>query len=207
VLPDPRSLQKFTFVSSSTIYGDFQYQPVGEDHPAAPKGVYAGSKLASEILVQSFARRFGLRYAIVRPSAVYGPFDINRRVVQVFIENALLGQPLRLDDPSARLDFTHVTDTASGVVLATLSDNRDSGIFNVTRGQGRSLAELVEVIRKHVPNVVVEGGNENPEMSKRGTLSIKVAKCQLGYEPAVSLEDGVAEYVPIVRAALKSRSR
>jgi UDP-glucose 4-epimerase len=199
-----KNLRKFTYVSSSTIYGDFQYQPVREDHPAVPKEVYAGSKLASEILVQSFARRFGLRYAIVRPSAVYGPFDVNERVVQVFIENALLGHPLRLDDPAARLDFTHVTDTACGIALATLSDNKDSDIFNVTRGQGRSLAELVEVIRKHVPNVIVERGNENPERPKRGTLSIEVAKRQLGYEPAFSLEDGVAEYVPIVKAALES---
>jgi perosamine synthetase len=71
----------------------------------------------------------------VRPSAVYGPFDVNERVVQVFIENALLGHPLRLDDPSARLDFTHVTDTACGIALATLSDSGDSDIFNVTRGQ------------------------------------------------------------------------
>jgi UDP-glucose 4-epimerase len=202
-----KDLRKFTFVSSSTIYGDFQYQPVGEDHPAVPKEVYAGSKLASEILVQSFARRFGLRYAIVRPSAVYGPFDVNRRVVQVFVENALLGHPLRVDDPSARLDFTHVTDTARGIALATLSDNGDSDIFNVTRGHGRSLAELVEVIRKHVPNVVVECGNGNPDRPKRGTLSIEVAKRQLGYEPAFSLEAGVAEYVPIVKAALETRPR
>jgi UDP-glucose 4-epimerase len=202
-----RDLRKFTFVSSSTIYGDFQYQPVGEDHPALPKEVYAGSKLASEILVQSFARRFGMRYAIVRPSAVYGPFDINRRVVQVFIENALLGHPLKLDDPSARLDFTHVTDTACGVALATLSDNAGSNVFNVTRGQGRSLAELVQVIRKHVPNVVVERGNVSPEMSRRGTLSIEVAKRQLGYEPMFSLEDGIAEYIPIVKAALESCPR
>jgi UDP-glucose 4-epimerase len=110
----------------------------------------------------------------VRPSAVYGPFDVNERVVQVFIENALLGHPLRLDDPSARLDFTHVTDTACGIALATLSDSGDSDIFNVTRGQGRSLAELVEVIRKYVPDVVVERGNENPERPKRGTLSMSL---------------------------------
>jgi nucleoside-diphosphate-sugar epimerase len=73
------ALQKYV---QSAVVGDFQYQPVGEDHPAVPT-------FASEILVQSFARRFGLRYAIVRPSAVDGLFDVNERVAQGFVEHAL----------------------------------------------------------------------------------------------------------------------
>jgi nucleoside-diphosphate-sugar epimerase len=67
-----KDLRKFTYVSSSTIYGDFQYQPVGEDHPAVPKEVYAGSKLASEISTT-------LRLAVCDSASVSGLWSIRRQ--------------------------------------------------------------------------------------------------------------------------------
>ena len=83
-------VKRFVYTSSSMVYGDFQYAPADEEHPKNPKDIYGGAKLAGEIMTQSFGLRFDIPYTIIRPSALYGPTDVNRRVSQIFLENAYL---------------------------------------------------------------------------------------------------------------------
>ena len=68
------------------IYGDFKYEPADEKHPKNPKGIYGATKLTGEILTKSYANTYGFDYVMIRPSAVYGPTDSNRRVSQIFVE-------------------------------------------------------------------------------------------------------------------------
>ncbi|MFN2281470.1 MAG: NAD-dependent epimerase/dehydratase family protein, partial [Anaerolineales bacterium] len=70
-------VERFVYISSSMIYGDFQEIPAPEDHPKRPKDIYGGTKYAGEIMTETYSRRYGIPYSIVRPSAVYGPYDIN----------------------------------------------------------------------------------------------------------------------------------
>ena len=122
-LRDADFVERFIYTSSSMVYGDFQFYSANEEHPKNPKDIYGGTKLAGEILTQSFSRRFGIEYTIIRPSAVYGPTDVNRRVSGIFIENARRGEELVLHGGGgAKLDFTYVKDTAHGFVLATLAE-------------------------------------------------------------------------------------
>jgi len=79
------SVKRFVYASSSMVYGDFQKSPANENHPLDPIEVYGGTKLASEILTKSYQRRFDIEYTIIRPSAVYGPTDVNKRVSQIFV--------------------------------------------------------------------------------------------------------------------------
>lgn len=116
------SVERFVYTSSSMVYGDFIQVPAPEDHPKSPKDIYGGTKLAGEIMTQTYGRRHGIKYTIVRPSAVYGPTDINRRVSQIFLENAIDGKPLILHGGEDNtLDFTYVEDIAQGIVLAATS--------------------------------------------------------------------------------------
>src|SRR5262249_35746751 len=93
------SVEKLLYVSSSMVYGDFTQMPMPEDARTAPKDPYGGFKLAGEVIVETFSRAQGLPYAIARPSAVYGPTDMNDRIVQRFVECALWGRPLTVVDP------------------------------------------------------------------------------------------------------------
>jgi nucleoside-diphosphate-sugar epimerase len=185
-------VERLVFVSSTTVYGDFAAEPADEDHPLQPRDIYGGAKLASEVLVQSFARHFRLPCVIVRPSAVYGPGDINRRITQIFVEHALAGAPLVLHDPAARLDFTFVEDAAEGLVLALLHPGAPDGIFNITRGEGCSLLDLVGILRRWVPDLAIRAAPPRGLVPRRGALSINRARQAMGYAPAVSLEDGMA---------------
>ncbi len=197
------SVKRFVYTSSSFVYGNFQYDPADEKHPLDPIDVYGGTKLAGEYLTKSFGRRFGIEYAIVRPSAVYGATDANRRVTQIFVENALLGTPLVLHDGGrGRVDFTHVNDVVQGFVLAALSPAAKNETFNITRGEGRSMKEFSEIIRKHIPQVQTIEKPAEEVRPERGSLSIEKAKTLLGYNPKYSLEEGMAEYIPHVKKAV-----
>lgn len=205
VIRDLEFVRRTVYISSSMVYGDFREEPCPETHPTEPKEVYGASKLAAEQMVKAFGRRFGLEYAIVRPSAVYGPTDINRRVTQIFIENALEGRPLVVKG-NAPLDFTYVEDTADGIARAALEDGARNEIFNITRGEGRTLKDLAGVIAALVPGVKVETGPEDVTRPRRGALSVAKAREKIGYAPKVSLEEGFRRYVEYVRKFRASSS-
>lgn len=201
ILRDEKPVERFVYVSSSMIYGDFTADPQPEDAPKDPKEIYGGLKYCGEIMVKVYARRFGIPFSIVRPSAVYGPTDNNRRVIQAFVENAFRGKPLKVDNgASTMLDFTYVEDAAAGLVAIALAPGAEGEAFNMTAGRAFSLAQVVETIRKHIPDIeVVENEDKESFRPKRGTLDVSKAARLTGWAPQVGLEDGVARYIEHVR--------
>jgi len=194
------SVKRMVFASSSFVYGDFQYSPADEEHPTNPIDVYGGSKLAGEAMVKGFARRFGIEFVIIRPSAVYGPTDANRRVTQIFVENSILNRPLVLHDGGhSQVDFTYCEDTAHGFVLASLHPAAANEVFNITRGDGRSIRELAEIISQLVPGTIIEERPAEEIRPERGSLGISKARKLLGFEPSYSLEVGMERYVSFVK--------
>jgi UDP-glucose 4-epimerase len=190
------TVRKFLYVSSSMVYGDFTKTPMPESERTAPKDPYGGMKLAGEVIVQTFSRAQGLPHAIVRPSAVYGPTDMNDRIVQRFVECALWGRPLTAVDPdNTFLDFSYVKDVAQGLVKALLSPVENE-TFNITAGEGRSLRELYDLLRERFPDMPVEVSERKDDFRpKRGALDVSKARELIGFEPEYPLERGLAEYV------------
>lgn len=186
------------------VYGDFQRTPADEECPKKSRDLYGGMKYAGEILVESFSRRMGVEYAIVRPSAVYGPTDVNRRVSQLFVEKALRGEPLELRGGDVTLDFSYVKDTASGIVLAAKHPNGANQAFNITYGQGRTLKEYIEILRTLIPNIQVVETPAETHRPKRGSLDITKARNLLGYVPEYPLEVGLPLSAKYLLALVKS---
>ena len=196
------TVNHFIYASSSMVYGDFRYTPADENHPTNPNDVYGGTKLSGEILTRVYHKQYGINYNIIRLSSVYGPTDVNRRVSQIFIENALKGKPLVLHDGGeSKLDFTYVEDVAQGFVLALKKDKALNEVFNITRGEARSLKEFAEILKTLIPNIKVETKelSKKEKRPERGTLDISKARKLLGYNPKYSLEDGLKKYVEFVK--------
>ena len=194
------SVERFVYTSSSFVYGNFLKVPVAEDHPTEPMDVYGGTKLAGEVLTKSFGKKFGIEYTIIRPSAAYGPTDSNRRVTQIFLENALSGKPLILhDEGMGKVDFTYIKDLATGFALAATSPNAKNETFNITRGEGRTMRELSDILKKLMPTVTMIERPSEEVRPKRGALEISKAKKLLGYAPQYSLEKGMEEYLNYVK--------
>ena len=187
--PDPR---RYVHISSSMVYGDFPPGGAREDSPCNPLGPYGGAKLASEAITHGMCRRFNIPYVIVRPCAVYGPGDKNRRVVQTLLENAIDGKTLTVSGDT-RIDFTWIEDAAHGIVLAALSQVSGE-TFNIARGRARSLKDLVLAIQKCVPDLQVEYGDAPEHRPERGDMVITKARTMLNFCPQVDLEEGVARY-------------
>lgn len=191
---DLPGFERLVYVSSSMVYGDFVRVPVQEEDLKDPKELYGSMKLSGELLVRSFGRLFGIDYAIVRPSAVYGATDNNRRVLGIYLENALLGKPLLVKGAGNSLDFTHVEDAAQGVVCAALHPQASGRAFNITRGRSRSILEAAQIVAKLVPGTKIEVAEHDKRMPVRGTLDVTRARTEIGFTPGVDLEDGLARY-------------
>ena len=144
---------------------------------------------------------FDLPFTIVRPSALYGPRCISRRVVQIFIESALEGKPLAVDgDGSDRLDFTYIDDLVSGLLAVIAHPASRNRTFNLTYGGSRTIAELAALVQKEFPEVTLERKERDRLMPERGTLSVDRARATIGYEPRFPLDAGVPRYVEWYRS-------
>ena len=196
---DLDSVKRFIYASSSMIYGNFEYSPCDESHKREPIDIYGGAKLASENIIETYNRRFGIEYTIIRPSAVYGPTDVNRRVSQIFLENAIKGIPISLHNGGkSKLDFTYVEDTAMGFFLSIIKEEAKNNIFNITAGEGRSLLEFSNILKNYFPNLTVDLKDVETHRPERGSLDISKAKKILGYNPKFNLDDGLKIYIDYV---------
>ncbi len=189
-------LERFVFLSSSMVYGNFETPSVSEDHPLNPIGIYGALKLSGEKIVIAYNQVFGMPYTIIRPSALYGARCVSRRVGQVYIETAHAGGVLRMDgDGSERIDFTYIDDLVSGICGAIESPAAKNEIFNLTHGDARSIQQLVEVVKKEYPSVKVESVPRDHLMPFRGTLSVDKARRVFGYAPSNPIEVGIPKYI------------
>ena len=194
------SVERILYTSSSFVYGHFKYDPADEKHPTDPIDIYGGTKLSCELLTKVYAKRFGLEYTIIRPSAIYGPTDSNRRITQIFVENVLTGKPLHLHGGGKdKVDFTYITDAAHGFVLAALSPKGKNEIFNITAGTGISAEKFAKILDKLLPGkvkTIITPADMNRPV--RGSLDIAKAKKLLGYNPKYQLEQGMKEYLEYI---------
>jgi nucleoside-diphosphate-sugar epimerase len=198
-------VDQFIFFSSSMAYGNFLTPEVDEEHPLNPMGIYGALKVAGEKIVTAYQQVFGMNYTIIRPSALYGPRCVSRRVGQVYIETALKGGSLRIDgDGSEKLDFTFIEDLVEGVCLAIENPAARNQIFNMTFGSSRAIKDLADIVRQHFPGVGVENVKRDELMPFRGTLSVAKARRLLGYAPQFSIEKGFARYIEWYKSFAKA---
>jgi nucleoside-diphosphate-sugar epimerase len=186
-------VKRFVYMSSSMVYGDFADQ-VTEDAPCSPIGQYGIMKLAGEWLVKDYARRTGMEYVILRPSAVYGPLDVEDRVVAKFMLTAMRGGTLRVNGASETLDFTYVDDAADGVVAAATRIMARNNTYNITKSHSVSLLEAAERIVAMVGKGTVEVRDKDADFPSRGALNIDRARTILGYDPKVDVDEGFQRY-------------
>jgi UDP-glucuronate 4-epimerase len=121
-------VQRFFYASSSMVYGDFENY-VTEDSVCRPQGQYGIMKLAGEWLVKDY-QKYGIDYTIFRPSAVYGPLDVEDRVISKFLLTAMRGGVLKVNGVNETLDFTYVDDASNGIVDEVQIDNTRNKIYN-----------------------------------------------------------------------------
>lgn len=189
------AVKKFVYISSSMVYGDFTAD-VLEAHTCRPQGQYGIMKLMGEKLVEDYHRLGAFDYTIIRPSAVYGEWDVEDRVVSKFMTMAMRGETLKVKGADEVLDFTYVEDTAQGIVLAATLDRANSQVYNITRSDDKqyTLKDAAELAIRIAGKGSLELADRDLSFPKRGRLSIMKAVRDLGYSPQVGVEEGFCRY-------------
>ena len=194
-------VQRFVYISSSMVYGDFEDQ-VLEDDECNPQGQYGIMKLAGEWLVKDYARRCGFEYVIIRPSAVYGPLDVEDRVVAKFMIAAMQNQTLKVNGANETLDFTYVDDAADGIVAAATRIMARNNTYNITKSHSVSLLEAAEMIVEIVGAGNIEVADRDLDFPSRGALNIDRARTILGYNPQVDVREGFENYFTWIKRSI-----
>ncbi len=188
------NVKKFVYISSSMVYGDFT-QDVTEYATCNPIGQYGIMKYMGEKLVEDYSRRGCFDHVIIRPSAVYGEWDVEDRVVSKFMTKAMRGETLKVNGAGEVLDFTYVEDTAMGIVLAATKDTA-KGVYNITRSDDKmwNLKEAAELAIRIAGQGDLVVADRDLSFPKRGRLDISKAQRELGYNPTVGVEEGFQRY-------------
>jgi nucleoside-diphosphate-sugar epimerase len=184
---------KFIYISSSMVYGDFT-DDVVEDYNCKPQGQYGIMKLSGEHIVKDYSRRNCFSHTIIRPSAVYGPLDVEDRVIAKFMLTAMRDGTLKVNGASETLDFTYVEDAADGIVAAALSNNTNNKTYNITKSHSRSLLDAANLAVKIAGKGTIEVKDKDADFPSRGALNIDAARRDFGYDPKVDVEEGFQKY-------------
>ncbi|WP_433503747.1 dTDP-glucose 4,6-dehydratase [Pseudonocardia halophobica] len=188
---------KFVHVSTDEVYGSIESGSWSEEHVLEPNSPYSASKAGSDLLARSYHRTHGLDVSITRCSNNYGPYQFPEKVIPLFVTNLLDGGtvPLYGDGLNVR-DWLHVDDHCRGIALVAAS-GRAGEVYNI--GGGTELANR-ELTARLLEAVGADWSRVEPVPDRKGhdrRYSVNWSKIrdELGYEPRVSFEAGLAETV------------
>ena len=192
------AVKKIVFSSASSVYGDTD-ETMDEAQPLGARTMYGATKIAGEYFLRSFNDRYGLAYVTLRYMNVYGPRQEGGLVMSV-ARRVLSGQaPSITGDGSQSFDFVHVADVADANVAAMASDvsGEELNVGSGTEASAREIAERVIAIVG--ADLEIEYQPDVRVLMRRRVGSNAKAKLLLGWEAAVSLDDGLRETVDWIR--------
>ncbi len=202
-----QGVERFVHSSSSETYGTAQYTPIDEKHPLKGQSPYAASKIGADKLAESYYLSFGVPVATIRPFNTYGPRQSARAVIPAIISQALSGEVIRLGNMSPVRDLNYVSDTVAGFIKVAESPGAVGEVINIGSGKSVSIGALAGKIVHLLggqKRLVSEAERLRPEASEVMELLCdhRKAKELLGWEPAVSLEEGLTRTIEFIQEHL-----
>ncbi len=189
------SVEKFVYVSTSEVYGTAKYIPMDEDHPTLPHSTYAVSKLSADRAMFTIYKEQGLPTVIIRPFNSYGPNITQPYIIPEIIFQLRNGVDyLQLGNIESSRDFTYVSDTARGMILALTSKKAVGETINLGSGIEITIKELALLIAKIMAKEIeikIDKSRYRPFDVNRLYSSNRKAKELLEWEPEVSIEEGL----------------
>ncbi len=201
---------RFLLASTSEVYGDPLEHPQKESYwgnvnPIGPRGVYDEAKRFAEALTLAYHREHGMETRIVRIFNTYGPRNAldDGRVVPNFVGQALRGEPLTVHgDGSQTRSFCYVSDLVQGIAQLLRSDEElPVNLGNPNELTIKLFAERINALTENQAGIIFT--NRPVDDPSRRNPDITKARTRLGWEPQVSLDDGLRETIAYFRARMK----
>jgi dTDP-glucose 4,6-dehydratase len=200
------NIKRFVHVSTDEVYGDMEPGAfANESSPLQPSSPYSASKASSDLIVRSYVRTFHFPALITRASNNYGPFQFPEKFLPLMITNALDDKPLPIyGDGKQERDWLHVEDHCSGI-LAVLERGRIGEVYNIG---GLDVVENLSMARQLLratgkPETLLSYVKDRPGHDRRYALTCDKMELDLGWKPAVSLDDGLRRTIDWYRTNTK----
>jgi NAD dependent epimerase/dehydratase len=192
-------------VSTSEVYGSARTIPITEEHPLEAQSPYSASKIGADKLMDSFHRTYGLSVTVLRPFNTYGPHQSARAIIPTVITQALASNVVRLGALEPRRDLTFVSDTVAGMIAAVSSPSTVGRTIQLGTGDDVSVGEIVTLVGELVGKqleVQREEQRVRPQQSEveRLVSDPRLARELTGWEPSVTLSDGLAQTIEWIGA-------
>jgi len=191
--------KRILFASSRETYGNQEKEILKETDADFNlcESPYTASKFAGEAFVQGYRRAYGVKGVIVRFSNVYGKYDESNRFVPLMIRKMKAGEDVEIFGEQKCLDFTYITDAINGIMLMIQKfDQIEGEVINIAYGAGAKLTAVAEMIKKELnanSNIAIK--DNRPGEVIRYVADITKAKTLLGYNPQVSIEEGIKKSI------------
>ena len=191
-------IKRFLLISSSTVYGHPAVAPFVEDAPLGrPLSPYGASKRSAEIFGMTYFQLHQVPVVCLRPFSVYGPRLRPDLALSIWTEAIATGKKLPLfGDGTVRRDFTHVSDICAGLIAALERPNLAGEVINLGHDQPIALRQVIGVLEEAVgAKAIIDPQPEKPGEMPVTHADLTKARRLLAYEPRVSFDDGVRDFV------------
>ena len=196
---------RLVHVSTDEVYGSLKPDEPAftERHALAPSSPYAASKAASDLLVQAWARTYGLDAVITRCSNNYGPFQFPEKLIPLMLVRATADQPLPVyGDGQQRRDWLYVEDHVAALWAVSASNIRDGRVFNIGAQDERTNLEVVHAILAALgkPASLIHHVTDRPAHDRRYAMDAAQLRAVTGWQPRVDFAQGLAATIDWYRA-------
>ena len=193
-------VEKVVHTSSSEVYGTALYVPIDEKHPLQGQSPYSASKIGADKIVESFYCSFDLPVATIRPFNTYGPRQSARAIIPTIITQAIDQEKIKLGSLFPTRDYTFVKDTVNGFISTAESKSSIGEVINIGSNFEISMGDLAQRISSLLNKdimIMQDSSRVRPLKSEVKRLWCDNAKAKrlLGWEPQVSLDEGLKETI------------
>jgi dTDP-glucose 4,6-dehydratase len=191
-------IHRFVHISTDEVYGDIAPEAFSNESAMLnPSSPYSASKAASDFLVLSYVRTYGFPALVTRSSNNYGPFQFPEKFLPLMITNALENKPLPIyGDGKQQRDWLHVEDNC-GAILAVLERGKIGEVYNLG---GTAIEENLTIAKRLLramgkPETLLTYVKDRPGHDRRYALDCKKVEAEIGWKPAIELEEGLRQTV------------
>ncbi|MBI3252271.1 MAG: SDR family NAD(P)-dependent oxidoreductase [Candidatus Omnitrophica bacterium] len=200
-------VERLVHTSTSEVYGTAQYVPIDENHPLQGQSPYAASKIGADKFAEAFYCSFDLPVVTVRPFNAFGPRQSARAVIPTIITQYLNQGVVKLGRLTPTRDLNFVGNTVDGFMRAALVPEAIGNVINLGSGREISIGDLAQLIGRLVGGeILIEEEQQRMRPGKSEVERLLAdptrARALLGWEPQVTLEDGLSLTIDWVRQNL-----
>jgi dTDP-glucose 4,6-dehydratase len=189
-------LERLVHTSTSEVYGTARYVPIDESHPLQGQSPYSASKIGADKIAEAFHLSFGVPVVTVRPFNTFGPRQSGRAIIPTIITQCLSDEKIHLGSLHPTRDLNYVDNTVDGFILAASTPDVIGKTLNLGSNSEISIGDLVQLISHLMGRpitVVSDDERVRPQNSEVERLwaNNQAAKSLLGWQPVISLEEGL----------------